>query len=68
MMTVIMVMIIIMMIMMMVVTMMMMMMINRKLISEVETIGSEWPLLPTDPLYGSMCTALSSSDDHHRCI
>ena len=41
---------------------------NRKLISEVETIGSEWPLLPTDPLYGSMCTALSSSDDHHRCI
>ena len=23
---------------------------NRKLISEVETIGSEWPLLPTDPL------------------
>ena len=23
---------------------------NRKLIREVETIGSEWPLLPTDPL------------------
>ena len=35
--------------------MMIMPMKKRKLISEVETIGSEWPLLPTDPLNVHCC-------------